>query len=98
RAERLIKLDLKHLCRPWFCPSCRQRHVEYFEVTEERAKAIVERWTDWINGNQPYSSDGNITPLWNHLILFGRRPNQPMRTYDHEARWAHWSWVLSSPS
>ncbi|EUC41070.1 hypothetical protein COCMIDRAFT_107177 [Bipolaris oryzae ATCC 44560] len=98
RAERLVKLDLKHLCRPWFCSSCQQRHGEYFQVTEERAKEIVERWVDWINRCQPYGADGNINPLWNHLIQFSRTPKQAMRNYDHEARWAHWSWMLSSPS
>ncbi|KAH7563553.1 hypothetical protein BM1_00600 [Bipolaris maydis] len=98
RAERLIKLDLKHLCRPWFCSSCQQRHGEYFEITEERAKATVEKWEDWINSSQPYSSDGSIIPLWKYLILFHRTPKQAMRAYDHEARWAHWSWVLSPAS
>lgn len=98
RAEKLILSDLQHLNRPLYCSVCRQNHREYFQVTVERAKAIVERWVEWINRRNPYQSDKHVTSLWKYLILYGRSLAKQIEAHDHEARWAHWDWVLSEPS
>ena len=98
RAEQLVKLDLSHACRPWHCDACGHTHKEYFEVDEERAKTIVDRWADWINKCKPYGEDGDLLPIWSHLLHFDRVAASEIGPHDHEARWVHWKWVLSAPS
>jgi predicted GIY-YIG superfamily endonuclease len=97
RAEQLIKVDLRHLRRPWKCSACKHTHEEWFEIDEETAKERVSLWVDWINDCDPYDTRGNIKPLWRYLIEYGRKPREDFGTKNHEARWRHWNWVLSEP-
>lgn len=98
RAERLVKLDLGHVCRPWYCAKCQHTHKEYFEVDEDKAKMIVDRWVDWINNCDPYDQTGDMLPIWSRLLHYDRVAAPGIGSHDHEARWAHWESVLSAPS
>ncbi|KAF2129432.1 hypothetical protein P153DRAFT_357010 [Dothidotthia symphoricarpi CBS 119687] len=98
RAEQLVKLDMKHLCRPWKCSICCQKHGEWFEIEEEKAKGIMNRWVKWINERDPYQEDLTLDPIWKFLMDYGRMPQREIGHNDHEARQLHWIWVLSQPT
>jgi hypothetical protein len=106
RAEKLAKLDMDHLRTDWMCTSCSQKHTEWFRVSEDKAKAVLKRWVTWINEQAPYVIDEqapcngrvNIAPIWGWLMDYRRVPRFDFGNDDHEARWAHWDYVLSLPS
>lgn len=98
RIEKLAKLDLQHLLRPWKCRRCNKKHTEWFEIDQAQATSIVSRWVDWQNREQPYDSEKKLKPLWEHLIKFGRVPEKGFGQHDHTARQIHWDWLLSTPT
>lgn len=98
RVEQLIKADMGHLCREWKCSHCVQTHTEWFQIDIEKAKRIVNKWSDWIYERQPYGSDGILLPIWSYLMDWGRGLPIHLQNHDHEARWAHWEYILSPPS
>jgi hypothetical protein len=106
RAEKLAHLDLDHLRRSWNCPKCSQTHGEWFEVDEERAKEVTERWTKWINQQTPYEMNKQtpndmhwqLKPMWAWLMDEQRAPLATFEDSDHQARWIHWEKVLAPPT
>ncbi|KAH8699385.1 T5orf172 domain-containing protein [Phaeosphaeriaceae sp. PMI808] len=46
RAEKLIKADLGHVCRPLKCPKCSKTHNEWFDINEQEAREVVARWNE----------------------------------------------------
>ncbi|KAJ4987882.1 hypothetical protein SVAN01_06612 [Stagonosporopsis vannaccii] len=98
RAEKLAKLDLLHLQKDYRCASCAQTHTEWFQVDEQRAKHVADRWIAWINDQTPYAPNGALAPLWTWLLDYGRAPRPSFAEHDHAARWAHWDAALLSPS
>jgi len=98
RAEKLAKLDLRHVQKDYRCSSCSQTHTEFFQVDEQRAKHVADRWVAWINDHKPYAADGSLTPMWAWLLDFPRAPRPAFATLDHAARWAHWDAALLAPS
>jgi hypothetical protein len=98
RAEKLAKLDMGHLQRDWKCSLCSQTHKEWFEVDEEKAKKVIKRWLEWINEQTPYTSSGDLEPMWEWLMDFRRAPRHDFAEDDHEVRWDHWDRVLLPPS
>lgn len=41
-----------------------REHKEWFEITEERALEVVEKWRSWIIKCHPYTRRGVLTPFW----------------------------------
>ncbi|KAJ8118430.1 hypothetical protein OPT61_g572 [Boeremia exigua] len=95
RAEKLAKLDMAHLRKDWKCSSCSQTHTEWFQVDEDQARKVAERWITWINDQSPYTQSGTLQPIWAWLMDFHRTPRGD---FDHNARWAHWDAALLYPS
>jgi hypothetical protein len=98
RAEKLALIDMDHLKTKWICSKCSREHQEWFQISEEKAKAVVAKWVTWINKQAPYNAEGNLEPIWGWLIEYRRVPRTAFEDDDHEARWAHWNKVLSRPS
>ncbi|KAH8787352.1 T5orf172 domain-containing protein [Hyaloscypha sp. PMI_1271] len=39
-------------------------HGEWFEVSEEKALEVVNKWRDWVIKNEPYRPDGTLHARW----------------------------------
>lgn len=78
RVERLVQAELKDERREEpCCRGCGVDHKEWFEVSQQRALKVVEKWTDWIWRRQPYDlSTGmlkaEITPEEIDALCTGR--------------------------
>jgi hypothetical protein len=83
RIEKLAKLDLRHLCKPWKCTQCHREHREWFKIADEKAIEIVKVWVDWLHTQKPYK--------------YGRLPPRDFVDHDHISRWDHWNRVVLSP-
>jgi hypothetical protein len=57
-------------------------HGEWFEITQERALAVVQRWRKWVVDNEPYWKDGSLRDKWIW------KENQAQRSV--EMRWMRW--------
>ena len=66
RVEKLIHMDLElqsarrreSKCRT--NPECKRRHREWFEVSDTKARSVIEYWIDWMITNDPYDRDGHL--------------------------------------
>lgn len=45
-------------------PSNATEHGEWYDVSEGRALAVVQRWRTWVVQNQPYWEDGSLRDKW----------------------------------
>jgi hypothetical protein len=59
RIERLIHTELINSRRKLPCSVCprAKMHVEWFNVTEQRARQVSQKWHDWML-KEPYAKDG----------------------------------------
>ncbi|PVH97247.1 hypothetical protein DM02DRAFT_616640 [Periconia macrospinosa] len=94
RADALFKMDMKHLAESWWCESCSTEHEEWYRVDVEQAYKVAKKWADWINDQSPYNAEGKLDESWDDLI-FRAKPSIPFKEHDHNARWAHWTALLS---
>jgi hypothetical protein len=39
-------------------------HGEWFEVSEEKAKEVVNKWRDWVIHQEPYNQDATLRSCW----------------------------------
>ncbi|KAL9120130.1 MAG: hypothetical protein Q9187_003312 [Circinaria calcarea] len=69
--EKLIKVELHNLRRKFVCGKCKttnkqvaREHGEWFEISEEKALEVVERWRQWMVKGKPFDSNGVLTPFW----------------------------------
>jgi T5orf172 domain len=78
--ERIIKAELYNERRKYKCNKCGKRHDlelgqdsvrstktehgEWFEVSEEKALEVVNKWRDWVIENKPYKPDGSLRARW----------------------------------
>jgi hypothetical protein len=60
------------------------KHGEWFEVSEERALAVVAKWRKWVVDNEPYRKDGSLREKW--VWKFTRAENSV------EMNWGRWLW------
>lgn len=97
RVEKLAQKDLLHLKRPYTCPKCFGSHDEWFEVSDEMAKATVDRWATFLQSD-PYCLRGQLKGIWDHLLTERSNLLQKCLDIDHEARWKHWDSVLCAPN
>lgn len=97
RIEALVKLDLSEFNERQKCKRCGRQHKEWFRIDEVRAKTTLQMWVDWLE-QKPYQSDGQIKPIWRHLLWQSRAPIPRFKNEDHEARHAHWEKALNAPT
>jgi hypothetical protein len=58
RIENLMHVEMKELRRQMRCEGCGTNHREWFQVTEDHAVNVFEKWKDWIL-ESPYKRDKN---------------------------------------
>ncbi|KAJ5688436.1 hypothetical protein N7536_011055 [Penicillium majusculum] len=58
RVEALVHLELlEHRKIEEKCPGCSRNHIEWFEIPDERAIAVVQKWMAWMR-TEPYEKRG----------------------------------------
>ncbi|KAF4928708.1 hypothetical protein CGCVW01_v001803 [Colletotrichum viniferum] len=96
-AEKLAHTELVNFRYNWGC-TCGTKHREYFDVSEDFAVEVFERWTDFCN-QRPWTSDGKLLPAWEQ-----RLNNKPLirggdRISDHRELAKHWgNYTSDSPT
>ena len=67
RVERLVHADIVSYRRE--CTTCVDRadcgalHSEWFEIAEDLALAVMEKWTRWMFTSDPYDSEGQLKDI-----------------------------------
>ena len=61
--EQLVMTELCNRRRQFSCSKCKQRHGEWYKISEEKALEVVERWRQWMV-SEPYDARGVLTPFW----------------------------------
>ena len=78
--ERIVHTELYNERRKYKCNLCGHKHDlelgakdarrtptehgEWFEITEEKALEVVNKWRDWVIKNEPYRPDGSLRTRW----------------------------------
>lgn len=73
--EKLVHLELSNQRKKYECGTCKTKssgpkngakatHGEWFEVEEEHALKVIERWRGWFVRHQPYGKDGALRGIW----------------------------------
>ncbi|KAJ9656497.1 hypothetical protein H2198_004956 [Neophaeococcomyces mojaviensis] len=65
RVEALVHAELHirgHRYNVHICDSCNSEHREWFDVSIEEAKGVVEYWLSWMEKHNPYDIHGKFTP------------------------------------
>jgi hypothetical protein len=78
--ERIVHAELYNERRKYKCNKCKRphhlevgegsvlstptEHGEWFEVSEEKALEVVNKWRDWVIKNEPYRPDGTLHARW----------------------------------
>ncbi|CEJ88347.1 hypothetical protein VHEMI04692 [[Torrubiella] hemipterigena] len=64
RLERLIHAELVNEKVRIYCEACQKQHLEWFEISNEKAIGVIRKWELWMRGN-PYENIGTETrPNW----------------------------------
>ncbi|KNG52173.1 dna-binding protein [Stemphylium lycopersici] len=105
RLERLIHVDLDDHRLPWLCDRHQKAgertsklHDEWFAVTEEMAIETVKRWECFMQQQNPYAWDGNLSIVWRYLLETKSPAVQDIRSLSHEARRKQWTEILTPPT
>ncbi len=70
--ERLAQVELAH-CRKeeqkckWK-PLCKTKHREWFSISVQEARRVVERWAGWMQNHRPWGPDYTLRPEWRELL------------------------------
>ena len=73
--ERLIHAELYNKRRDFRCKECNvrhslhpdlatKRHVEWFQISEDEAREVVEKWRSWVITHQPFTPLGTLRDFW----------------------------------
>ena len=97
RIEKLTKLHLGHLCRPWQCDKCSREHSEWFEIEEGETIKIAKIWISWLHKQKPYGRNKKLKSIWSYTIKYSRLPLEDFVDHDHKSRLDHWNNVVLLP-
>ncbi|TLS21626.1 uncharacterized protein PpBr36_09447 [Pyricularia pennisetigena] len=68
RAEALVHCELaRERRKERGCQSCGGTHIEWFEVSRERATQVIKNWATIFSTN-PYDGDGKLKEVWVRVI------------------------------
>jgi len=95
RAEQLVHKELANYNRRHLCPTCKERHKEWFAVSEDLAKKTVQRWVTFIR-KQPYDENGVLHDFWQERLYCMERPNLNEKPEDHDIRHERWKFVITA--
>lgn len=56
RIERLMHIELRNYRKKRTCDGCGRTHLEWFDISAEKAKKVYQKWQDWIL-QKPYAQD-----------------------------------------
>lgn len=56
RIEKLMHLELGNYHKKRICAGCGRTHIEWFDISAEKAKQVYQKWQDWIM-QKPYAQD-----------------------------------------
>ncbi|KAF2648879.1 DUF1766-domain-containing protein [Lophiostoma macrostomum CBS 122681] len=90
RVERLIQIELKEKRRWMSCDECKntkgqpKKHIEWFEVSDKEAAAVLEKWRAWIV-KDPYGPVAGIDG-WELKPEFGETLDDVCRPIQTEAK------------
>ncbi|KAK2763382.1 hypothetical protein CKAH01_04976 [Colletotrichum kahawae] len=93
-AEKLIHAELANFKHQWVC-NCGTRHKEYFDVNEDYAVQVFERWRDFCR-ERPWNLDGKILPSWEQRLQNMGRFSGTEKEFNHWELARRWS-VFASP-
>ncbi|GKT61562.1 hypothetical protein ColTof4_02802 [Colletotrichum tofieldiae] len=88
-AEKLILLELKNYQHKWLC-DCNTRHNEYFQVGEDIAVEVFERWRDFCE-KKPWDPSGKILPAWDQRLKTRSGFDDPAQDFDHRKFARRWT-------
>ena len=63
RVEALVHAELNDYRFQEKCKGCGKNHIEWFRVTVETARRVIEKWSNWMIRKQPYGVGGAGSPL-----------------------------------
>jgi T5orf172 domain len=95
RAEQLVHKELANYNRRHLCPTCKERHKEWFAVSEDLAKKTIQRWVTFIR-KQPYDENGVLHDFWQERLYCMERPNLNEKPEDHDIRHERWKFVITA--
>lgn len=88
-AEKLIHTELSNYQHQWLC-DCGTRHREYFQVSEDLAVKVFERWRDFCQ-EMPWDHNGKILPKWAQRLQNRAKFNGKERDFDHHEFARRWT-------
>ncbi|KAF1925656.1 DUF1766-domain-containing protein [Didymella exigua CBS 183.55] len=56
RIERLMHIELREYRKKRACGGCGKTHIEWFDISAEKAKKVYQKWQDWIM-QKPYAQN-----------------------------------------
>jgi predicted Fe-S protein YdhL (DUF1289 family) len=56
RIEKLMHIELGNYRKKRICNGCGRTHIEWFDISAEKAKEVYQKWEDWIM-QKPYAQD-----------------------------------------
>ncbi|KAH8647302.1 hypothetical protein BX600DRAFT_503446 [Xylariales sp. PMI_506] len=70
--RRVEFLTHHELIKEWrkecWCKACKGLHLEWFEVTDEKAKEVATLWTKFVTDAKPYDGSGCFKPEWKRAV------------------------------
>lgn len=57
RIEKLMHIELGNYRKKRICDGCNRKHIEWFDISAEKAKKVYQKLQDWII-QKPYAEDG----------------------------------------
>ncbi|KAF3033867.1 hypothetical protein E8E12_000110 [Didymella heteroderae] len=56
RIEKLLHIELGNYRKKRTCDGCGRTHIEWFDISAEKARQVYQKWEDWIV-QRPYAQD-----------------------------------------
>lgn len=96
-AEKLIHTELSNYQHKFKCV-CGTEHTEYFQVSEEIAVKVFERWRDFCH-EEPWDAKGIILPMWARRLQNRTKFGGPETLdFDHHEFSGPWDAFISPTS
>lgn len=68
--------------------NCGKKHREWYEISVDQARKVIERWAAWITKYRPWGPDHALKPEWMSLLEKYRIASRSLD--QHEGLWDSW--------